>query len=163
MLTPGKAEKRIRKRWRAHRNAILSATWTADGKTILCSSADRSISSWNDGKLVSSFQSNGAVRCLAPNPVQPCVFAAGGRDCDISLFDNRQLVRQLHSPVAGIMPVRHIEGVHYPGSLTENARTRRSTLPNHRNNYLMPIQDKVPKYKITVNLRTDRLVDKIRQ
>ena len=50
------AEKRIKRRWRAHRNAILAATWTSDGTTILCSSADRSISSWKEGKLAHSFQ-----------------------------------------------------------------------------------------------------------
>ena len=35
------ADTRIKKRWRAHRNAILSATWTSDGTTVFCSSADR--------------------------------------------------------------------------------------------------------------------------
>ena len=52
---------------RGHHNAILSAVWTSNGEHILCSSADRSISSWKGDKLTREFQSkNGAMRCLAP-------------------------------------------------------------------------------------------------
>jgi len=132
------AEKRIKRRWRAHRNAILAATWTSDGSTILCSSADRSISSWKEGKLAHSFQPDGTVRCLATSPVNNFVFAAGGRDCDISLFDSRELRR--NGMVGGIKPTRRVEACHYPGQVTQQAR-RRSTLPNHRNPHLT-MQDK---------------------
>ena len=91
---------------RGHHNAILSAVWTSNGEHILCSSADRSISSWKGDKLTREFQSkNGAMRCLAPAINDPfgkfvfirhvilisfLVFAAGGRDCDICLYDERQ-------------------------------------------------------------------------
>lgn len=100
--------------WRPHRSAISDAKWTCDGTGILISSADHSISYWKDQQLVSSFQSplgSGSVKCLAPSPTDPHVFAAGGRDCDLSIYDTREKRKVIATQ--RILPCRHIDFAHF--------------------------------------------------
>jgi len=133
---------KIRHQWRGHHNAILSAVWTSDGEHVLCSSADRSISSWKRGKLTREFQSkNGAMRCLAPAINDPFVFAAGGRDCDICIYDERQKRTTVVAMKNRVLPMSHVEFVHFPGQPTAKARTTARLNSNIRTK-LTRMQDK---------------------
>jgi len=137
------SDTKIRHQWRGHHNAILSAVWTSDGEHVLCSSADRSISSWKGDKLIREFQSkHGAMRCLAPAINDPFVFAAGGRDCDICLYDERQKRTTVVAMKNRVLPISHVEFVHYPGKPTAKARTTARLNPNIRNSKLIKMQDK---------------------
>lgn len=115
--------------WRAHRTAISDAKWACDGSGILIASADHSISYWKDQKLVSSFQSamgSGSVKCLAASPTDPHVFAAGGRDCDLSIYDTRE--KRKVSATQRILPCRHIDFAHF------DMKGRRKVMPDEAKN-----------------------------
>ena len=66
------------------------------------------------------------------------VFAAGGRDCDICIFDMRE--RRRVGATNRILPSRHVELVHFPQKSQRSQeipqRHRRSTVHHHRSPYL---------------------------
>lgn len=145
----------LRHQWRAHKCAVQDICWLIDGEGILVASADHSITLWKNQTLVSTFQSSddsGSVRCLAPNPLNQNVFAAGGRDCDICIFDMRE--RRRVGATNRILPSRHVELVHFPQKSQRNQDTpqryRRSTVHHHRSPYLTG-QDKTVSSAIFIN------------
>ena len=79
--------------WQAHRNALFDAAWTPHDNRIITASGDQSCRLWdlNHGQeLVQVFHGHGgSVKTVSCRPGDRHVFASGGRDGTINVWDAR--------------------------------------------------------------------------
>ena len=80
----------------AHDNAIYDVAWTSDDLRLITASADRGVACYDAGtmKVVSACDDGhtSCVKAVATRPTSPDVFATGGRDGRLLVFDARQSV-----------------------------------------------------------------------
>lgn len=79
-----------------HTAAVRSTVWCADGTHFVSGSDDRKVKLWDIGTQEVVWESSKAdghsdyVRCVDSSPVSPEIFASGGYDHAVKLWDSRQ-------------------------------------------------------------------------
>ncbi|KAK9834628.1 hypothetical protein WJX74_006097 [Apatococcus lobatus] len=110
-----------RAQWLNSKNAVFDVAWTGGDSCLLAASGDQTIRAWNviDAKRLTTFAGHTAsVKSVAPSPHHPCVFASGGRDGAMLVWDFRageRQVRDLHDSWA-VAPVISIQDAHFPSA-----------------------------------------------
>ncbi|KAK1935630.1 Denticleless [Phytophthora citrophthora] len=107
------ATKRRKSRWMAHHNAVFDVIWTHDDVQILTAAGDLEIRIWDVERAsqssmtettpVSTLKGHDmSVKCVRQAPDNANVFASGGRDGKVLLWDTRTTGK----------PVASLENVH---------------------------------------------------
>ncbi|KAL3670866.1 hypothetical protein V7S43_004051 [Phytophthora oleae] len=107
------ATKRRKSRWMAHHNAVFDVIWTQDDAQVLTAAGDLDIRIWNVERAAQSSMTEStpvstlrghdmSVKCVRQAPDNANVFASGGRDGKVLLWDTR----------ATSKPVASLENVH---------------------------------------------------
>ncbi|KAG1712690.1 hypothetical protein DVH05_000430 [Phytophthora capsici] len=107
------ATKRRKSRWMAHHNAVFDVIWTQDDAEILTAAGDLEIRIWNVERATQSSMTETtpvstlrghemSVKCVRQAPDNANVFASGGRDGKVLLWDTRTTGK----------PVALLENVH---------------------------------------------------
>ncbi|RLN61459.1 hypothetical protein BBJ28_00010839 [Nothophytophthora sp. Chile5] len=95
VLDPGRESRKSR--WMAHRNAIFDAIWTHDDSRLLTASGDLQIRIWDaettdqavNTPIATLRGHEMSVKCIRQAPTETHVFASGGRDGRVLLWDTR--------------------------------------------------------------------------
>ncbi|RLN70068.1 hypothetical protein BBJ28_00010913 [Nothophytophthora sp. Chile5] len=95
ILDPGRESRKSR--WMAHRNAIFDAIWTHDDSRLLTASGDLQIRIWDvetadqavNTPIATLRGHEMSVKCVRQAPTETHVFASGGRDGRVLLWDTR--------------------------------------------------------------------------
>lgn len=119
------AAKRWKSRWDAHRNAVFDAIWTPDDTQVLTAAGDREIRLWNvemaikcsrGGQTTPLLTLKGhdmSVKCVRQAPHHAHLFASGGRDGKVLLWDTRTSGK----------PIDTLENVHAePNTASSNGK-----------------------------------------
>ncbi|KAG3183875.1 hypothetical protein PC128_g13965 [Phytophthora cactorum] len=101
---------RRKSRWMAHHNAVFDVIWTQDDTQVLTAAGDLEIRIWdvettgtNSATPVSTLRGHDmSVKCVRQAPDNAHVFASGGRDGRVLLWDTRATGK----------PVSSLENVH---------------------------------------------------
>ena len=117
-----------RAQWLCHDNAIFDVAWTRGDTRLLTGSGDASVGVWDtlDAARVARAKGHaGSVKAVAPHPATPALFASGGRDGALLLWDAR---------VGGaggndLAPTARVDDAH--GALPRGGRRRGAPPPPH--------------------------------
>lgn len=106
-----------RAQWLCHANAVFDAAWTRGDTRLLTASGDRTVAVWDTldaTRVATGVGHAGSVKSVAPRPGAPDVFASGGRDGAVLLWDSRCPGAGTRAGGAGdaLSPVAALRGAH---------------------------------------------------
>ena len=117
-----------RAQWLCHDNAVFDVAWTRGDTRLLTGSGDASVGVWDtlDAARVARAKGHaGSVKAVAPHPATPSLFASGGRDGALLLWD----ARVGGSSGSDLAPTARVDDAH--GALPRGGRRRGAPPPPH--------------------------------